>query len=162
MSVRPAELRDVVEIHAMVRELADYEHELDKVEATVEDFQTALFGEDPQLFALVAEQDGATVGVALWFVSFSTWTGKHGLYLEDLYVRPGTRGQGHGKALLIELARICVQRRYGRMDWAVLDWNQPAIDFYTSIGAVSQDDWTGNRLAGAALAALAATGLDPG
>ncbi len=137
MSVRPAEPKDVVEIHAMVRELADYEHELDKVEATVEDFQTALFGRDPQLFALVAEQDGAAVGVALWFVSFSTWTGRHGLYLEDLFVRPGTRGQGHGKALLVALARICVQRRYGRMDWAVLDWNQPAIDFYTSIGAVS-------------------------
>jgi GNAT superfamily N-acetyltransferase len=155
VSVRRARPHDVEEILAMVRELADYEHALDQVRSTAEDFRAALFGDDPKLFAHVVEHDGALGGFALWFVNFSTWTGKHGIYLEDLYVRPALRGLGYGKALLGELAAVCVERGYTRLDWAVLDWNEPAKAFYRSLGAEWMDEWTGNRLAGAPLAALA-------
>ncbi|MEZ0090469.1 N-acetyltransferase family protein [Streptacidiphilus sp. EB129] len=156
--IRPAVASDIPSIHAMVRELADYEKALSEAVATEAQLQAALFGPNPAAFAHIAEDDGTgeTVGFALWFLNFSTWTGVHGIYLEDLYVRPEARGGGHGRALLAQLARICVERGYGRMDWSVLDWNEPSIGFYKSLGAFPQDEWTVFRLTGAPLAALGA------
>lgn len=147
-AIRPDE---VDELFAMICELADYEKSRHEVQSTAEDFRVALFGPNPQLFGLVVEHEGTLGGFAVWYVNFSTWSGKHGIYLEDLYVRPHLRGHGYGKALLAELARICVERGYRRLEWWVLDWNTPAIDFYRSIGALSMDEWTVNRLTGDAL-----------
>lgn len=139
----------------MVRELAEYEKAVDEARATEEQLREALFGERPAAFAHVAEDaGGVVVGFALWFLNFSTWRGVHGIYLEDLYVRPEARGGGHGKALLAELARICVVRGYERLEWAVLDWNRPSIDFYEALGARAQDEWTVYRLTDGALGAL--------
>ena len=140
----------------MIRELAEYEREPNAVVATEAMLHEALFGDSPAVFGLIAEDEGVTVGFALWFLNFSTWLGRHGIYLEDLYVRPEHRGSGHGKALLAELARICVERGYGRFEWWVLDWNTPAIEFYRSIGAEPMDEWTVQRVTGDALTALAA------
>ena len=140
----------------MIRELAEYEREPNAVVATEAMLHEALFGDSPAVFGLIAEDEGVTVGFALWFLNFSTWLGRHGIYLEDLYVRPEHRGSGHGKALLAELARICVERGYGRFEWWVLDWNTPAIDFYRSIGAEPMDEWTVQRVTGDALTDLAA------
>ena len=156
--IRPARPEDVAEIHAMVRELAEYEKALHEAKATPGQLHDALFGAQPAVFAHVAEDEaGTVVGFALWFLNYSTWTGVHGIYLEDLYVRPGTRGRGHGKALLAELARICVERGYGRLDWSVLDWNEPAIAVYRAIGARPMDEWTVQRTTGDALVKLAAS-----
>ncbi|MFI9205088.1 GNAT family N-acetyltransferase [Streptomyces sp. NPDC053048] len=168
--IRSATPADVPAIHAMIRELADYERALEQAEATEEQLREALFGEHPAVFALIAESDetpGETpsadtpaatgpLGFALWFRNFSTWTGTHGIYLEDLYVRPHARGGGHGKALLAELARICVERGYQRFEWSVLDWNEPSIAFYKSLGAEAMDEWTVRRLSGDSLRDLAA------
>ena len=153
--IRPARPSDAADIHRLVRELADYERSAGQVVATEDDLRRALFGERPAVFALIAEHEGSAAGLALWFLSYSTWTGRHGIYLEDLYVTPGLRGHGYGRALLGELARICVDRGYGRLEWSVLDWNAPAIGFYASLGAVPMDEWTVNRLTGPALVALA-------
>ncbi|MEU1285387.1 GNAT family N-acetyltransferase [Kitasatospora sp. NPDC005856] len=152
--IRNAVATDVPVIHAMIRELADYEKALHEAKATEEQLHDALFGENPALFGLIAEDDatGEPVGFAVWFRNFSTWRGTHGIYLEDLYVRPQSRGGGHGKALLLELARIAVERGYSRVEWSVLDWNRPSIDFYKSIGAVPMDEWTVYRLTDGALA----------
>ena len=140
----------------MVRELAEYEKALDEAKATPQQLSEALFGEGPAVFAHIAEdEDGTTVGFALWFLNFSTWAGVHGIYLEDLYVRPSARGAGYGKALLVQLARICAERGYARLEWSVLDWNAPAIAVYRSQGAVPMDGWTVHRLTGEALAELA-------
>ncbi|MFG2488720.1 MULTISPECIES: GNAT family N-acetyltransferase [Streptomyces] len=153
--IRSAEIDDVPAIHAMIRELAEYEKVPHEARATEEQLRQALFGARPAVFAHVAEtEEGEVVGFAVWFLSFSTWRGVHGIYLEDLYVRPGVRGGGHGKALLRELARTCVERGYERLEWSVLDWNAPAIDFYGSVGAVSMDEWTVNRLTDEALRKL--------
>ncbi|MFI1965830.1 GNAT family N-acetyltransferase [Streptomyces pathocidini] len=152
--IRTATPEDVPEIVAMIRELAEYEKALHEVEATEEHIHRALFRDSPAAFAHMAETDGRTEGFALWFLNFSTWRGEHGIYLEDLYVRPEARGRGHGKALLTELARICRDRGYTRLDWSVLDWNTPSIDFYRSLGAVPMDEWTGFRLTGEALDGL--------
>ena len=153
--IRPARPDDVTRIVALVVELATYERATDEAQATPEQLSTALFGPDPAVFCHVAEDaDGEVVGFALWFLTFSTWLGRHGLYLEDLYVRPEARRAGLGRALLQELAGIAAERGYGRVDWAVLDWNTPAQDFYTSIGAVPMDEWTTWRLTGPALSAL--------
>lgn len=168
--IRTATAADVPVIHAMIRELAAYEKSSDEVRVTEEQLHEALFGERPAVYAHVAEtdddgaDDGAgpggrgrdreVVGFALWFLNFSTWRGVHGIYLEDLYVRSDRRGGGHGKALLTELARICVERGYERLEWSVLDWNAPAIDFYRSVGAVPMDEWTVNRLTDDALRKL--------
>jgi len=147
--IRPATADDVPVVYRLVQELATYEREPDAVVATEEHFRTALFGPDPRVHCLVAEDaDGETVGFAIWFVSFSTWLGTHGIYLEDLFVRPEARGGGHGRALLTELARIAVERGYGRVEWAVLDWNVDAQGFYRSLGATPQDEWTTWRLTG--------------
>ncbi|MFJ3701565.1 MULTISPECIES: GNAT family N-acetyltransferase [Streptomyces] len=156
--IRAATPEDVPAIHAMVRELADYEKALDEANATEGQLGEALFGERPAAYAHVAvsDDDGEVVGFALWFLNFSTWRGVHGVYLEDLYVRPERRGGGYGKALLTELARICVERGYGRLEWSVLDWNAPSIAFYESLGARPQDGWTVYRLTDGALAELGA------
>ncbi|MFE4536394.1 GNAT family N-acetyltransferase [Streptomyces scopuliridis] len=155
--IRNATPADVPVIHAMIRELAEYEKALDEARATEEQLREALFGERPAAYAHIAEtEDGEPVGFALWFLNFSTWRGVHGIYLEDLYVRPDRRGGGHGKALLTELARICVERGYERLEWSVLDWNEPSIGFYRSLGALPQDEWTVFRLTDAALGELGA------
>ncbi|MEU0692230.1 GNAT family N-acetyltransferase [Streptomyces uncialis] len=156
--IRTAVPEDVPVIHAMVRELAAYEKALHEVRATEEQLRTALFGDHPAAFAHVAQdpETDEVIGFALWFLNFSTWRGVHGIYLEDLYVRPERRGGGHGKALLTELARICVDRGYERLEWSVLDWNKPSIDFYRSLGATPQDEWTVHRLTDTALKSLAA------
>ncbi|MEV7941522.1 MULTISPECIES: GNAT family N-acetyltransferase [unclassified Kitasatospora] len=155
--IRTAVVTDVPVILALIRELAEYEKAPQEAVATEEQLRDALFGANPALFALIAEDDatGEPVGFAVWFLNFSTWRGTHGIYLEDLYVRPQSRGGGHGKALLLELARIAVERGYARVEWSVLDWNTPSIDFYKSLGAVPMDDWTVYRLTGEALAAAA-------
>lgn len=150
---RPATLSDIPEIHRLIVELAVYEKEPDAVVATEQALSTALFGATPAVFGFVIDGDepGTLAGMAIWFLTFSTWEGVHGIHLEDLYVRPGARGRGHGKNLLTALARLCVERGYARLEWAVLDWNEPAIGFYRSLGAVSMDDWTTFRLEGTAL-----------
>lgn len=152
--IRPARVEDVPVILTLIRELAIYEREPDAVVATEDDLRTALFGPDPAVFAHVAEEDGTVVGYALWFLTYSTWLGRHGIHLEDLYVTPAARGRGHGKALLTELAAIAVERGYGRVEWSVLDWNRPAIDFYESLGAEPMSDWTTYRLTADALTKL--------
>lgn len=152
--IRTARADDVPEIYRLMRDLASYEKSLASVTATEEDLRRSLFGDSPAVFAHVATAGERIVGFALWFLNYSTWVGRHGIYLEDLYVEPGLRGRGHGKALLTELARICADRGYGRLEWAVLDWNTPSIEFYKSIGAEPMDEWTVYRLAGPALRAL--------
>ncbi|GJF29890.1 N-acetyltransferase [Kitasatospora sp. NE20-6] len=154
--IRSAQASDVPVIHAMIRELAEYEKAVHEARATEEQLHDALFGEHPAVFGLIAEDDttGEPVGFALWFRNFSTWRGTHGIYLEDLYVRPSRRGGGHGKALLTELARICTERGYSRLEWSVLDWNEPSIGFYKSLGAVPMEEWTVFRLTDDALADL--------
>lgn len=159
--IRPAREADVPAIHRMIGELAEYERGRHEVVATENDLRAALFGERPALFAHVAEAEGEAVGYAVWFLNYSTWTGTHGIYLEDLYVRPEHRGSGLGRALLAELARICVARGYHRLQWWVLDWNAPARGFYASLGAGPMDEWTVYRLDGAALAALGTTAERP-
>ncbi len=156
-TVRDATRDDVPELVRLVRELALYEKEPDAATATEDQFAAALFPEDgnPAAYALVAERDGRVVGMAIWFTSFSTWTGRHGLWLEDLFVEPEQRGLGIGKALLVRLAAICVERDWTRFEWWVLDWNTPSIEFYRSQGAVSQDAWTTFRVDGDALTTLA-------
>lgn len=153
--IRPARPQDVPQIHRLIRELAEYEQSLDQVTATEEDLRRALFGDRPAVFAHVAEHDGAVAGFALWFLNYSTWLGRHGIWLEDLYVTPRLRGTGLGHALLAELARICVRNGYGRLDWWVLDWNSAARSFYESLGAAAMDDWTVHRITGPELRALA-------
>ncbi|MFJ8004455.1 GNAT family N-acetyltransferase [Streptomyces fagopyri] len=152
--MRTATPADVPVIHAMVRELAEYEKVPDEARATPAQLREALFGEHPAAFAHLAEEAGEVVGFALWFLNFSTWRGVHGIYLEDLYVRPQARGAGHGRALLTELARICVARGYERLEWSVLDWNRPSIEFYEALGARPQDEWTVYRLTDGALREL--------
>ena len=158
MPVRPAEPTDVPVLLELVHELAVYEREPDAVEATEDMLAAALFGPAPAASCSVAcDEGGDVVGFALWYVTFSTWKGLPGLWLEDLFVRPVVRGSGLGTALLQELARVCVARGYARFEWWVLDWNAPAIGFYRSLGAVPQDEWTTFRVDGTALQALAAT-----
>ncbi|MEC4019511.1 GNAT family N-acetyltransferase [Streptomyces sp. H27-D2] len=156
--IRAATPADVPAIRAMIRELAEYERAVEDARATEEQLLEALFGAHPAAFALIAQGPAGPepVGFALWFRNFSTWTGTHGVYLEDLYVRPESRGGGHGKALLAALAGICVERGYQRFEWAVLDWNEPSIGFYKSLGAEPMDGWTVFRLAGGPLRELAA------
>lgn len=156
VTIRPAVPADADLIHSFVAELAEYEKLTHALVATPDDLAAALFAPAPRVFCDIAELDGEPVGFALWFYSFSTFLGRAGLYLEDVYVRPAARGQGAGKALLIRLARRCADEKLGRMDWAVLDWNAPSIAFYQGLGARLTDDWTGCRLEGEALAALGA------
>ena len=157
-AVREARESDVERIHQLVRELAHYERAPEAVKATPDHLRTALFGPQPAAYALVAEVEGEVVGFALYFLNFSTWEGVHGVYLEDLFVQPEHRGTGLGKALLMALAEIAVTRGYARVEWSVLDWNTPSIDFYRGLGAIPMDEWTVFRLTGDPL--LAAAGSD--
>jgi GNAT superfamily N-acetyltransferase len=159
--ILPATPDDVPEIVAMVHELAEYEREPQSCLLTEAQLAAALFGPAPALFGHVARIEGAAAGCALWFRNFSTWRGVHGIYLEDLFVRPQFRGHGLGRALLARLAAECVERGYGRLEWSVLDWNEPSIGFYRALGAVTMDDWTTFRLDGNALTSLASTGPSP-
>jgi GNAT superfamily N-acetyltransferase len=162
MNIREATIDDVDAIYDMIVELAVYEKEPDAVVSTRDDLRNALFSDAKShtgaanAYAHVAEVDGKVIGFALWFLNYSTWLGKHGLYLEDLYVKPEYRGHGAGKALMRRLAQICVERGYGRFEWWVLDWNTPSIDFYKAHGAVPMDEWTVFRLTGDALREMAA------
>src|SRR4051812_30879988 len=146
---------DVGSILAFIQELAEYERLADEVIADEQTLKTTLFGVRPAAEVLIAELAGEPVGFALFFQSYSTFLGKPGLYLEDLFVRPAARGRGVGRALMSALARVAMQRNYGRFEWSVLDWNEPALKFYASLGARPQSEWTVQRLTGAPLAALA-------
>ena len=154
--IRSAVRADTATILALIRDLADYEKLLHEVVATQDDLDAALFCASPKVFCLIAENgNGDALGFALYFFSFSTFLGRHGVYLEDLFVLPDARGQGIGKALLSRLAQIALDNQCGRLEWSVLDWNTPAIEFYRSLGAVPMDGWTVNRVTGDALATLA-------
>ena len=155
ISIAPATPEDVPQIWQFVIELAIYEREPEAVIATKEDFHRVLFCESPRAYAVMCREGDIPIGFALYFYNFSTWLGRHGLYLEDLYVTPEHRGKGAGKALLQHLAGIAVAEGCGRFEWSVLDWNQPAIDFYESMDAKPQSEWVGYRLTGEALQALA-------
>ena len=155
VSVRPATPADSALILQFIRDLAEYEKLLDTVETSEADIAVALSGANPRAFGDIAQIDGTPVGFALWFYNFSTFVGRHGIYLEDLFVRPDARGAGAGKALLANLARRCVDENLGRLEWAVLDWNAPSIAFYDSLGAAAMDEWIVRRMTGEALAKLA-------
>ena len=155
MPLRPATEADLDTIIELIHALAEYEREPDAVRLDPEELRRHLFGSRPYAEVVLAEiGDGASAGFALFFHNFSTWEGRPGIYLEDLFVRPEFRGQGYGKALLAELARLAVERGCARLEWAVLDWNEPSIQFYRALGAVPMDEWTTYRLAGDALTTL--------
>lgn len=155
-AVRPATIQDCPAILRLITELAVYERSAHLVKTTLEQLEAALFGAQPAVYALVADDGGDLAGFALYFLNFSTWEGVHGIYLEDLYVSPAHRGTGLGRALLASLAAIASDRGYARFEWSVLDWNQPSIDFYAAMGAVAMDGWMVYRLDGEALATAAA------
>jgi GNAT superfamily N-acetyltransferase len=157
-AIRPVQPADVPAVVAMVHELADYERAPQECHLTDARLRAALFTDRPALFGHVATLDDDPAGFALWFLNYSTWHGTHGIYLEDLYVRPAARGAGLGRALLVTLAAICVERGYERLEWWVLHWN-PARDFYHSVGAVPMADWVPYRLTATALRTLAASAL---
>ena len=159
--IRPAAPQDCALVLAFVRELAAYERLAQEVVASEDDLAAALFGPNPRVFADLALWNGEPAGFALWFYNFSTFQGRHGIYLEDLFVRPDVRGHGIGKALLRHLARRCRTEGLARLEWWVLDWNEPALAFYRSLGAVPMDEWTVQRVAGAALERLAGEGNEP-
>ena len=152
--IRRAEPKDAPAILRLIRELADYERLLDRVEIDEARIGESLFAKNPRVFCDLAEIAGGAVGYALWFYSYSTFTGRHGIYLEDLYVEPRHRGAGIGKAFLAALATRCVDEKLTRLEWSVLDWNEPSIGFYRSLGAVPVDGWTRYRLSGDALAGV--------
>ena len=154
ISIRPADLSDTPFIMASIRDLAEFEKLAHEVEVTPSMIDRALFGGAPRVFCDIAEWHGEPCGMALWFYSFSTFSGRHGIYLEDLYVRPKGRGRGLGKALLVYLAKRCLNEKLTRLEWSVLDWNSAAIEFYKAHGAAFLDDWTKCRISGEALARL--------
>ena len=153
--IRPARVEDVPVILELIRDLATYERAPDEVTATEEQLVDVLFGERPAADVLLAFEGQSPVGFAVFFHNFSTWLGQPGLYLEDLFVKPDKRGKGYGRALLVELAKIARERGCGRMEWAVLDWNEPAINFYRTLGAKPMDEWTVFRLTRDGIAKLA-------
>ena len=155
LTIRPARPDDAATIFRLVRALAEYEKLTHEHVSTQEMLAEALFCENPSVFCDIAEWDGEPAGFAMWLLNFSSFRGKHGIYLEDLFVDPRHRGKGIGKALLVHLAKICEARGYARLQWAVLDWNTPSIEFYKSLGAVMLDDWTLCRVSGDALKKLA-------
>ncbi|XQA77948.1 N-acetyltransferase family protein [Xanthomonas sacchari] len=156
LHIRPAVADDAALILRLIRDLARYERAEDAVQTDEAGLRATLFGADARAQALICEADGQPIGYAVYFYNYSTWLGRNGLYLEDLYVDPAHRGVGAGKALLQHLARQAVAKGCGRFEWSVLDWNQPAIDFYEAVGARAQDEWTVYRLQGEALARFAA------
>lgn len=155
MKIRPATREDVPIIFQLIRDLAEYERAPNEVSATEEQLVNVLFGERPAAEVLLALEEDAAVGFAVFFHNFSTWLGRPGLYLEDLFVKPEARGKGYGRALLVSLASIARDRGCGRMEWAVLDWNEPAIRFYRALGAAPMSEWTVFRLNGDGIARLA-------
>lgn len=157
MPLRAARETDLDTVIELIHALAEYEREPDAVRLDRDALRSHLFGPKPYAEVILAETDqGESAGFALFFHNFSTWEGKPGIYLEDLFVRPEFRGGGHGKALLSELARLAVERGCARLEWSVLDWNEPSIQFYKALGATPMDEWTTYRLTGEALTALAA------
>jgi diamine N-acetyltransferase len=158
LNIRRARAGEAGLILGFIRELADYEKLSHEVEATEAMIGEALFGADPRIYCAIAEWEGEPVGFAVWFLNFSTFSGRHGIYLEDLFVRPSHRGKGLGKALLVYLAKECVANGWSRLQWSVLDWNAPSIAFYKSLGAVMMDEWTLCRVTGPALRRLAGSG----
>ena len=158
LRIRPAVVADVPTILQLIRGLAEYERLLDECVATEEQLRETLFGARPQAEVVIAAWEGEPAGFALFFHNYSTFLARHGLYLEDLFVLPAHRGHGIGRALLVHLARVAMERECGRFEWSVLDWNAPAIAFYRALGAEPMDDWTTMRVTGARLAALANAG----
>jgi GNAT superfamily N-acetyltransferase len=156
MKIRRAVEADLETLDAFIRDLAHYERALEMAQATPEQLRQSFFSSSPQVYCdLIETEEGESAGFVVWFLNYSTWTGTHGIYLEDLFVRPEYRGRGYGKALLVHLARECVRHGYARLQWSVLDWNTPSIDFYNSLGAQAQDEWTVYRLSASALQQVA-------
>lgn len=151
MRIRPAKREEVEEVLQLIQDLATYEKAPDQVEASRDDLLNTIFAKEPRVFCDLVEVDGQIAGMAIWFLNYSTWQAKHGIYLEDLYIKPEFRARGYGKALLKHLAQICDKEGYGRLQWWVLDWNSPAIEFYRSFGAEAMDEWTVYRTSGQAL-----------
>ena len=151
MKIRPAKKEEVGEVLQLIQDLATYEKAPDQVEASRDDLLNTIFAKEPRVFCDLVEVDGQIAGMAIWFLNYSTWQAKHGIYLEDLYIKPEFRAKGYGKALLKHLAQICDREGYGRLQWWVLDWNSPAIEFYRSFGAEAMDEWTVYRTSGQAL-----------
>ena len=151
MKIRPAKREEVGEVLQLIQDLATYEKAPDQVEASEDDLLNTIFAKEPRVFCDLVEVDGQIAGMAIWFLNYSTWQAKHGIYLEDLYIKPEFRAKGYGKALLKHLAQICDREGYGRLQWWVLDWNSPAIEFYRSFGAEAMDEWTVYRTSGQAL-----------
>jgi GNAT superfamily N-acetyltransferase len=154
MKIRAANVEEVPIILNLIKDLAEYEKAPDQVEANESDLIATIFAENPKVFCDVVEVDGEIVGIAIWFLNYSTWQGKHGIYLEDLFIKPEFRGRGYGKALLQHLAAICNERGYGRFQWWVLDWNSSAIEFYRALGAEAMSEWTVYRVSGQPLREL--------
>ena len=151
MKIRPAKREEVGDVLQLIQDLATYEKAPDQVEASKDDLLNTIFAKEPRVFCDLVEVDGQIAGMAIWFLNYSTWQAKHGIYLEDLYIKPEFRARGYGKALLKHLAQICDKEGYGRLQWWVLDWNSPAIEFYKSFGAEAMDEWTVYRTSGQAL-----------
>ena len=158
VKIRSAEISDLSVILQFIHDLAKYEKAPKEVKLSLSELEESLFGNTPQVYCLISEADGKATGFAVWHLNYSTWLGRHGIYLEDLYVDPKYRGLGHGKALLRRLAQICIERGYKRLQWWVLDWNETAIEFYKSIGAQPMDEWTVFRVSGSSLEKLATEG----
>jgi GNAT superfamily N-acetyltransferase len=148
MKIRPAQPEEVGIVLQLIHDLAHYEKAPNEVDATEKELLSTIFSPDPKVFCDVVEVDGEIAGMAIWFLNYSTWQGKYGIYLEDLFIKPEFRGRGFGKSLLQHLAKICNEHGYGRFQWWVLDWNSPAIEFYKSLGAVAMDEWTVYRVSG--------------
>jgi len=157
ITIRDARRQDASLIVKFIRDLAEYEHLAHEAVATSDDIERELFGLSPKVFCQIAEWSGKPAGFALWYYTFSTFQGRHGIWLEDLFVEPDMRGHRIGKALLADLAQRCVREKLGRLEWAVLNWNQPSINFYRALGAEPMDEWTVYRLSGQALATLASS-----
>lgn len=155
LTIRPAVRSDAAQILAFITELADYERARHEVVASLADIERSLFDEDSTVSSLICERDGQAIGFAVYFYSYSTWLGRNGIYLEDLYITPEQRGDGTGRQLLRFIAREALANQCGRLEWSVLDWNEPAIGFYQSLGAQAQDEWIRYRLEGERLAAFA-------
>jgi len=151
LKIRPAKREEVGDVLQLIQDLATYEKAPDQVEASRDDLLNTIFAKEPRVFCDLVEVDGQIAGMAIWFLNYSTWQAKHGIYLEDLYIKPEFRAKGYGKALLKHLAQICDKEGYGRLQWWVLDWNSPAIEFYRSFGAEAMDEWTVYRTSGQAL-----------
>ncbi len=151
MKIRPAKSEEVGEVLQLIQDLATYEKAPEQVEASKEDLLNTIFAKEPRVFCDLVEVDGQIAGMAIWFLNYSTWQAKHGIYLEDLYIKPEFRARGYGKALLKHLAQICDKEGFGRLQWWGLDWNSPAIEFYKSFGAEAMDEWTVYRTSGQAL-----------